>query len=678
MRRWVVGLTALLAACLSAGNAGAASQAASIQVTSPAAPLLVTAPGGSIEAHSDYVKITYVTANGETLASEESLLSQPAGALTVVHSPVAATGVIGYNVYAVKNNGGSGKGHTRQNSAPIPIGTDYTEPATGWVQGGAVPPLTSSIVVGVAPQQTVYELTPAGGYFDASIFRGERAAVLMPHNDAISGSTLSLLATAGLPEQAPGPSRVKASGSEGPVVVETIRFAFSHDVTLDGYPTFKFPQSNPGAIQPCQLNLYDGSTRALLATVPGFAYGSLAFLSNYGTPFRAVGGRPYYAELVSRSPDSVRVGPTTIPRSFRLPVVGGIGGTAILPSGKYGTGSSANLIASLIPAIGLPPLRGSGVRRALYYVSIVVSGTASFTEQATLRVTLPPSLAAKRRTYALAAFDAGFSRNGWVTGIRPSRVDADSLTFTAKLPGFVAWRQYGVALYEATSARPELSSTVPGGGSNVEPLARPTVAIVGDSISLLTIIPPSGAACSPGWGPLPECQYSNDPALNWPGVLAQMTGYNVVNLSALGVSTVKNEFTGPSMLSLMIPQIPTNAQFVVCQCGINDLSLSGQSIATTVNAGILTRAIHARAPRAHIVYIGLRCWTDCSPPAIAAWNATLKQLAQTYGAFVDIIPLGPSGASAVFPDGSHPNPTTARAIASMVAAALQQWGAAKP
>jgi lysophospholipase L1-like esterase len=156
-----------------------------------------------------------------------------------------------------------------------------------------------------------------------------------------------------------------------------------------------------------------------------------------------------------------------------------------------------------------------------------------------------------------------------------------------------------------------------------------------------------------------------------------MTGYNVINLSALGVTTTKNVESGPSMLGFMVPQIPGNAEFVVCQCGINDLSLSGSSIATTVNAGILTKAIHARAPRARIIYIGLRCWTDCSPPAIAAWNTTLKQLARTYGAFVDIIPLGPDGASTLFPDGSHPNPATARAIASKVAAVLEQWKAAK-
>jgi lysophospholipase L1-like esterase len=105
---------------------------------------------------------------------------------------------------------------------------------------------------------------------------------------------------------------------------------------------------------------------------------------------------------------------------------------------------------------------------------------------------------------------------------------------------------------------------------------------------------------------------------------------------------------------------------------VNDLSLSGNSISTTANAAILTAAIHARAPRARIVYIGLRCWTSCNKAAIEAWNATLKQLAKKYGAFVDIMPLGPDGASALFPDGTHPSPATARSLAAKVASVLQQ------
>ena len=68
----------------------------------------------------------------------------------------------------------------------------------------------------------------------------------------------------------------------------------------------------------------------------------------------------------------------------------------------------------------------------------MVAGTASLSKPATLTVRLPASLAAAGRDYAIAAFDSGFARNGWFTGIRPTKVDGNTLTFTAMLPGFAS------------------------------------------------------------------------------------------------------------------------------------------------------------------------------------------------------------------------------------------------
>lgn len=110
----------------------------------PDAPLLTSLPGGSIPPHSDYVRITYVTKSGQSPASAESINSLGPNALTVVHSPAPIMGAIGYNVYAVKNNGGSGKGETLQNSSPVPLGADYHEPPAGWTTGGQPPPTVNT------------------------------------------------------------------------------------------------------------------------------------------------------------------------------------------------------------------------------------------------------------------------------------------------------------------------------------------------------------------------------------------------------------------------------------------------------------------------------------------------------------------------------------------------------
>ncbi len=123
-------------------------------VATPAPPVLTSIVGGSIPAHSDYVKITYVTKAGETLPSGESVNSLGPNALTVVQSPsYAQNGVIGYNVYAIKNNGGSGTGETLQNSSPVPLGSDYQEPADGWSTGGPPPPKISKAMLRSNPRR---------------------------------------------------------------------------------------------------------------------------------------------------------------------------------------------------------------------------------------------------------------------------------------------------------------------------------------------------------------------------------------------------------------------------------------------------------------------------------------------------------------------------------------------
>lgn len=108
-------------------------------ITAPAAPTLGSAAGGTLAATTYYVKVTYVTAAGETLPSAESSLAVAVNNVLTVTSPSAQAGATGYNVY-VSTSAGT---ETKQNSTPIAIGTNWTEPTSGLVSNGA-PPATGT------------------------------------------------------------------------------------------------------------------------------------------------------------------------------------------------------------------------------------------------------------------------------------------------------------------------------------------------------------------------------------------------------------------------------------------------------------------------------------------------------------------------------------------------------
>jgi Phage gp6-like head-tail connector protein len=108
----------------------------------PVAPTLGQVAGGSLPAASYYVRITYVTAQGETAVSGESFLQVKVNNLLQVTSPAIDTLNLatGWNVY-VSNAAG---GETLQASG-IAIGTSWTEPISGLVTGAAMPGFISAI-----------------------------------------------------------------------------------------------------------------------------------------------------------------------------------------------------------------------------------------------------------------------------------------------------------------------------------------------------------------------------------------------------------------------------------------------------------------------------------------------------------------------------------------------------
>lgn len=101
----------------------------------PGAPVLGSIAGGSIAATTYFVKNTYVSALGESVASAETSLAVSANHLLTVQSPSATSGAIGWNTYISTSTGTE----TRQNTTILPIGTNAVEFATGLIAGVHLP-----------------------------------------------------------------------------------------------------------------------------------------------------------------------------------------------------------------------------------------------------------------------------------------------------------------------------------------------------------------------------------------------------------------------------------------------------------------------------------------------------------------------------------------------------------
>ena len=109
-------------------------------VPAPAMPALSAAPGGgSLPTGTVYVRITYVTAYGETTASPEASIAVtgPTGQVTVP-SPSQPGAVTGWNVYAASATGAE----VLQTATPVAIGTAYA--INSLATGGATPPSAST------------------------------------------------------------------------------------------------------------------------------------------------------------------------------------------------------------------------------------------------------------------------------------------------------------------------------------------------------------------------------------------------------------------------------------------------------------------------------------------------------------------------------------------------------
>lgn len=124
------------------------------------APILTAAmlsqSAGGVLAQTTYgVQITYVNANGETVASGEQTFLVSANNVLNVASPAAQGSVplnnfaaTGWNVYVTNTPGSNWQ---KQNAAPIAIGTPWVEPTTGLIAGALVPTVDTSSFGGQKP-----------------------------------------------------------------------------------------------------------------------------------------------------------------------------------------------------------------------------------------------------------------------------------------------------------------------------------------------------------------------------------------------------------------------------------------------------------------------------------------------------------------------------------------------
>lgn len=127
-------------------------------VSAPAAPVLSSIAGGSLAAQTPFVKITYVNASGETSASPESSSTVALDNFLIVQSPPPTANAIGYNVYASETT----NTEVLQNTAPIPIGENWTQSAA-LVTGTAPPPVTNTTAAvygGAIDGATTFGLVP--------------------------------------------------------------------------------------------------------------------------------------------------------------------------------------------------------------------------------------------------------------------------------------------------------------------------------------------------------------------------------------------------------------------------------------------------------------------------------------------------------------------------------------
>jgi hypothetical protein len=607
---------------------------ASSALLPPKTPIISSAGGGQTAAHVDYVRLTYATSDGESAPSAEVPNIVGAGILTRVDSPAAVPGAIGYNVYAVQNNGNTDSGHVLQNPDAIPFGTPFLEPATGWRTDGR-------LLAGDGGLRTIEAVPHSGGSIAAPRTPSMGGNIVFSSNDASPESVVSI-------------TTVAASASHP----GTIAFTFDRNVRFRERPSFcLFASKDVAPDDPALLELRDATADRPIATLDKLGLYDLTFLGEawhdgMQPAFDAVAGHRYEASLIVRPASMVRIDGLAR-QAYAMPSVAGVTIDLHVPPPSNG-GGALLVRGSAVPALGIPAPADPSVGRVLYYATIVSRGNATYDGDASAVVHVPRQTCS-HGLFGIAAYDLGKWRSGWMLGIARARCSLDdTLTFKVDIDELKLFaREYSLALYEERSPSAPPANAVAAAAQHQAPL----LAALGDSTTLATLIMPSGVRCPLRIEPSPYCQYAFEPNENFVADGAQSAGYEIENLSSIGAQTVANSFVGQDVIDLQVPFIHPQTSVVVLSAGLLDVSENG-FVDVSSRLDVLTNAIRAFAPHAKIVYVGVRYFNDTASipqqrAAVDAWDAREAALGRRYGAFLDLRPLLPDGYASLTPDGVH-------------------------
>jgi len=185
-----------LASATSFGNAATLMQAAFLPASPLANGALSQTATGLLAATTYYVKSTWVSALGESIASAETSFATSVSNVLNVASPGSApAGATGWNVYVSRTSGGE----TLQNGAPIAVGTAWTEPASGLYQGGTGMPVQLS-TNGTLSQVAGGSLAGATYYVKSSFVNAQGESLQTPETSlAVSANNVLVVGTPSTP-----------------------------------------------------------------------------------------------------------------------------------------------------------------------------------------------------------------------------------------------------------------------------------------------------------------------------------------------------------------------------------------------------------------------------------------------------------------------------------------------
>jgi lysophospholipase L1-like esterase len=165
-----------------------------------------------------------------------------------------------------------------------------------------------------------------------------------------------------------------------------------------------------------------------------------------------------------------------------------------------------------------------------------------------------------------------------------------------------------------------------------------------------------------------KCTYVRDKTQAYPAEIAATTGFAVSNYALGGTETTVTAPSGRPPIIDQVASVDPLTTIVIFEGGTNDTAF-GSTDYTRIDE--VTAAIRARAPKAKIVFVGVRYYWSSQADKVDAWDAHERSVAASVGgAFVDTR-IWPPSDYADFPDGTHPSVTGVHKLATAVVEALK-------